>query len=335
MPNSSIDRKSTMDPQHSRQTNLGGGMNLVCPWDRWLRFRCPQTEHGFMISMEESVANLDRNFFTFGIIYCMARMISCEASGWNYLGHQAGHLFIILVTAFMYWCTMNRRGLYAPGNFQGRIRIMGSLRVVASCIDVVVMTIGDDPAKIFVTNFTFLRIITHTGIAPVLMEGFAMQFPFKQHLMIQGVDSALAMTWIFRFQSECAVNEQLADNVNQIGYIIEEVLVRMSVMGFPLNRPLPASGDYPCWLVGGFWHVVVAFLLPMLVIYCVESRSRIRYLKDRRMPRNVDANGLNMFFWIGLVEKILICMIGLQVSWFTLKALADGELHCQKGNQLL
>ncbi|GMH38838.1 hypothetical protein BSKO_06736 [Bryopsis sp. KO-2023] len=306
----------------------------TCPWNRWLEFHNLQTENQYQASTFTDLCFADR--LTFAIVASGAPL---KIISWNTHGklvtlvHHGWMVFsAILVMVLRHWCK-ERRGPYTT--IQGRRLVVSRLRIIVSAMNTV-LTVSEEPSQVYAEDHIVMRMLTRTSTAPLVFTALGLRLPFKTNVWVQGLATLVSIPWVVPVTSQCQLNPALASAINKVGHVMEEVLIRISVLGCPLSRQPPSPGENPCWLVGLFMHVLVGFLVPLLILYLSELKSRVQFLQSREIVRDGSLGNqeLKVHSWCAVAWMSFACVVGTQAFWFTVKGIAHKVPLCSGESQI-
>ncbi|GMH38816.1 hypothetical protein BSKO_06714 [Bryopsis sp. KO-2023] len=299
----------------------------LCPWNHLLNFHQPKLEHTYLTSIHRSVCMSDLNTCGLAAGAILFEMV-CGAKTGMSLFHWCRLILCIAIPGILGICCRSGRFPYTSNNPKGRLQVLPFVRALLCGMATLSFVMDYQSHFLNHEGQSVLDAPPTTTIAPLVFTSLGLRLPFNMHVWVQGLATLVSLPWVVPFHGDCTVNPILANSVNEVGYGIEDVLVRISVLGYPLNRPGPLPGDYPCWLVGAFVHVFVGFVVPTFILYLLELRSRYRFLKSTLQDGCEDAKELKKFCWCGVAGFSFLATVGTQMFWFTVKEIGKKSSWC-------
>lgn len=215
-------------------------------------------------------------------------------------------------------------GLRNPDEYQ-RWRVQG-LSWFKPCLNIV---FGISVSHISVSHIwqadkllTFmLRSGARTVLPPMVMKTLGCPLPFKRHILVLALSSSSFFGWTTSLCNACGADDAVRSTVHKVGWMTENLMIRISLLGFPANIKYPPLGEYPCWQVGLFYGVLMEVLVPAFIIYIQEYCQRIAFLKAKaNKDQQAAYNKLRVKTITMVAMYSLVC---LQILWFMIRAVGD------------
>ncbi|GMH46005.1 hypothetical protein BSKO_13969 [Bryopsis sp. KO-2023] len=300
------------------------GLDADCPWDMWLRFRNPDVEARFVTHSNEKLTGVDAITNKIPVLLGPAKVFSWKSTGLVRTALHHTWLLSSSLTALVILAAIRSD----PAMYTARrIHINSVYRLVISIGNGLVVML-EDTLDVWDANSMGVGIVSKSPIAGMLLMGMALRVPFKRHVLIQGVLTCLSCLWVTKFCEACRFDDEIDAAVNRIGWSTDGFMQRLSTLGVVLSkRPDPSAGQYPCWLVGVFYHWWLGFFLPSVVVYVSECLSRWSFLKPMLEER--DAARVKIALHSRLILTGATALIGSQVLWFVLKAMFASRVICE------
>ncbi|GMH32712.1 hypothetical protein BSKO_00546 [Bryopsis sp. KO-2023] len=291
------------------------------PINSWLAFSRLDLESSF-IRERYSWVRWDEITFSIACLFGPSKAISWRNP--DLISTIIHHTWVILsscgFSGFCLYLMHKHRGFYR----QHRLRLITILRpliVIGGGLTFFV----HDPGELWKPALLASRIFSQTPVT-ALFSTSLLVLPFKRHFWVQLVGASISWVWVENLCQACEASAEVDWAVNRIGWITEEVITRMAMFGFPVNRPELQRGQFPCWLVGLFYHFWLGFVIPCIACYVLELLARIASLRSRMggdAERDLTILKVGRLLFVGLVS-----IVGTQVLWVVMKSLVGPSLVC-------
>ncbi|GMH43117.1 hypothetical protein BSKO_11039 [Bryopsis sp. KO-2023] len=289
-----------------------------------LTFNRASREADFISTATSTWIKVDTVIFTLATIIGPVKILSWKTPGlYKALLHHTWLIFSSVACSLMFLRAIRTRPEYYQ---QNRVVLLSVFRIFLAIGTSVIMHI-EDPLDMWGAPTggvltVFLRIATKTSITPLWSSALGLQIPFKKHVWIHTFSTLLSALWIPNLCSACDLSDEFTRSTNELGWWTEWAIQKAVVLGFPVKKELPKEGEFPCLLVGLFYHVWLGFVLPTMGVYMVEIISRSKFLMHSLGGASSDCR---VFRIGGLMVGGLYFLVGSQLLWFLLKGIVVGR----------
>ncbi|GMH43345.1 hypothetical protein BSKO_11267 [Bryopsis sp. KO-2023] len=299
-------------------------LSVSSPWDFWLKFRNRSVDAEFEASISEERKTLDGLGFKISIAAAVLKILSLGSMDTTSRALCLG--WILLSGVILPWIHLreltDRWDSYSRK--RGRIHHFYKLAVP---LGGAVVLLSQDPLSSWDSGRIWSSIVSNTPISALFFATFFFRLPFKQHAVLQGIGALLSWMWVFNFDHACDANPEIADSTNRIGWLTEGAILTTAVFGIPVKRPTLQPNDFPCWLVGLFFHFWLGWFVPCVCAYYWESNSKTTFVKER--PKGMPVVDFRTFKNGRGILMAFVSVVGTQAMWFTLKGLVNADLNCR------
>lgn len=154
-------------------------------------------------------------------------------------------------------------------------------------------------------------------IGPLLVNTFGLQLPFRRQVIVLLMCCTSFLGCVRSLCTACSADQDILASVHMLGWVTENFLTRISVLGFPVNIEFQPLGEYPCWLVGLFYGIVFELLVPAFITYVSECNHRTTFLQSR-----VDGKESAEYDELKkgrITLGVAYLIVTVQLVWFTLR----------------
>lgn len=280
-----------------------------------LNFQQPHLEQQFIASAHQVWMKVDAMTYIAVIFPSIAKIVSFSSPG---IVPMLMHHFFVLVFGMGIPLGMCKTMWTYPSWY---LRMRGTFMpwmklFIAAGQAVVVST--QDALDLWVPNRRgfMLRGLARTTVPPSIAVALTLPLPFKQHIFLQAIMAMASLAWLPKLIHSCESHENLRVSMSAVGHRTEEVLKQMSLFGWPLESTIYPK-EYPCWMVGLFYSIMLEFFTPLLIVYVLENAFRVNYLQTKVCF--IDSTETRLLKAGCALMAIVFFIVSCQFVWFSMR----------------